>query len=107
MTDVMVAERIEPFIKILRASRPHTPVLLVEDSNVRNRSTKKGDILRGIFDKLKAGGDKNLYFLANTGMLGDDGDGTVDRVHPNDLGMMRHADIFTPILKDILSGMTN
>jgi len=107
MSESMVGERVEPFIKILRNFRPHTPILLVEDSNYRNQSTKKGDILRGIFDTLKAGGDENLYLLVNTGMLGNDSDGTVDRVHPNDLGMMRHADIYTPILKNILSGMMN
>jgi len=106
MTGEMVAQRVESFIKILRKSRPHTPILLVEDSNDGNMSTKKGDILRNIFDKLKVGVDKNLYFLANTGMLGEDGDGTVDRVHPNDLGMIRHAEIYTPLLKRILLNMT-
>ena len=103
MNEEMVSTRVEPFMKILRDIQPQTPVLLVEDSNYRNKSTNKGDILRGIYKKLKVLGDKNLYFLENTGMLGDDGDGTVDRVHPNDLGMVRHADIFTPVLKNILS----
>ncbi len=62
--------------------------------------------MHDIFVELKALGDENLYLMLNTGMLGDDRDGTVDRVHPNDLGMMRHADVYIPFLKNILSGMT-
>ena len=102
MSEEMVAQRVEPFVSILREYRPKTPILLVEDSNYQNKSTEKGNLLRAIFDKLKGSGDKNLYILANTGMLGDDGDGTVDGVHPNDLGMMRHAGIFIPYLKNLL-----
>ena len=35
-------------------------------------------------------------------MLGTDGDGTVDGVHPNDLGMARQADAFVASLSAIL-----
>ena len=35
-------------------------------------------------------------------MLGGDGEGTVDGVHPNDLGMMRQAVVFSKCLAGIL-----
>lgn len=103
----MVSERLEPFVNKLRESRPDTPILLVEDSSVNNVPTPKGDILRQIYAKLKDQGVKDLYLLPNTGMLGEDWDGTVDGCHPNDLGMARQAAVFVrclgPILKQQLS----
>lgn len=102
MTPALVSERLEPFVRKLREARPTTPILLVEDSNVRNISTTKGDILRKIYAKLKAEGDENLYLLPNTGMLGEDGEGTVDGVHFNDLGMARQAAVFVECLEPIL-----
>ena len=95
-----------PFVKRIRATRPTTPILLVEDSNVQDQPTKKGDALRAIYAKLKAQGDPNLYFLANKGMLGNDGEGTVDGGHHNDLGMARQAQVFIRSLEAILKQKT-
>ena len=91
-------------VKRLRETHPDTPILLVEDSSFRNLTpTAKGRILRAIHKKLtEQEGIGNLYFLANQGMLGEDGEGTVDGCHPNDLGMMRQAAIFTGSLTRIL-----
>jgi len=35
-------------------------------------------------------------------LLGDDGEGATDGSHPNDLGMMRYADAYEPVLRTIL-----
>jgi hypothetical protein len=50
--------------------------------------------VRKVVAKLTAEGDKNLYFLSNKGMLGEDGDGVCEDRHPNDLGMFRRAEVF-------------
>jgi len=106
MTPEMVSERVEPFVKILRAARPNTPIVLVEDSYFMDRPTQDGAILRDIFERLKAQGDERLHFLSNTGMLGSDTEGTVDGCHPNDLGMMRQALVFEEFLRPLLSAQT-
>ncbi len=104
MSPAMVTERLVPFVEKLRASHPTTPILLAEDSSVRNECpTAKGRLVRAAYQKLTAAGVKNLYFLASQGMLGDDGEGTVDGCHPTDLGMMRLADAFVKALCPILS----
>lgn len=104
MTPDLVSTRIEPFVKTLRAARPETPILLAEDCSVRNVCpTEKGTILRAIHQKLTAEGVKNVYFLSNEGMLGDDAEGTVDGCHPNDLGMMRQAEVFSKALAPLLA----
>ncbi len=104
MSPKLVSTRIEPFVKTLRAARPDTPIWLAEDCSVRNICpTEKGSILRAIYHKLTVEGVKNLYFLSNQGMLGDDMDGTVDGCHPNDLGMMRQAEVFVKALSPLLA----
>lgn len=92
MQPAEVSERLGPFVRKLRAARPRTPILLVEDSSGSNTTpTEKGTILRRIYKALKAEGIRDLYFLSNRNMLGTDGEGTVDGCHPNDIGMMRQA----------------
>ena len=104
MSPEQVSERIEPFVRRLRAAHPDTPILLAEDCNVRNVCpTEKGAIVRRIHEKVTADGVKNLHFLPNEGMLGGDGEGTVDGCHPNDLGMMRQGEVFAKALRPILS----
>ncbi len=103
MSPDLVSTRIEPFVKTLRAARPDTPILLAEDCSVRNVCpTEKGTILRTIYEKLTAEGVKNLHFVSSEGMLGDDTEGTVDGCHPNDLGMMRQAEVFSKAISPLL-----
>ena len=97
------SERVEPFIKRLRETRPTTPIVLAEDIHYDDLPTEKGDIVREVVAKLTAEGDKNIYFLPNKGMLGEDGDGVCEDRHPNDLGMFRQAEVFIEFLKPILS----
>ena len=106
MTVDMVEDRVAPFVIKLRKMKPNVPIVLVEDSHYQNVSpTEKGNVLRKEYENLISHGLDNLYFLPNKNMLGADGEGTVDSCHPNDLGMVRQADVFirflTPIfLKD-------
>ena len=104
MSPDLVSTRVEPFVKTLRAAHPDTPILLAEDCSVRNVCpTEKGRILRTLYQKLTDEGVKNLHFLPNEGMLGDDTEGTVDGCHPNDLGMMRQAQVFAKALSPLLA----
>mgnify|MGYP003725804593 CR=1 FL=1 len=45
---------------------------------------------------------KNLLYLEGENQLGDDGEATVDSSHPTDLGFMRMADAFEPVLRQAL-----
>jgi hypothetical protein len=102
MNTRIISERVEPFVRKLREIRPTTPIVLAEDSHYDDLPTEKGDIVRKVVAKLTAEGDKNLYFLCNKGMLGEDGDGVCEDRHPNDLGMFRQAEVFIKVLKPIL-----
>jgi lysophospholipase L1-like esterase len=47
-------------------------------------------------------GFEGLILVPGTDLIGNDGEGTVDGVHPNDLGMDRHARALFPIVSRIL-----
>ena len=47
-------------------------------------------------------GDKNLLYVPAAGLIGTDGEGTVDGVHPTDLGFMRMADGIEPAVRRAL-----
>lgn len=106
-----VTERVEPFVRKLRAARPSTPIVLVEDrsyansflvASKRERNDNSRAALKAAFDRLRQSGVKDLHYLKGANLLGDDGEGTVDSSHPNDLGFMRQADAHAAVLGPIL-----
>ena len=111
MNAEMVAERVEPFVRALRQAHPKTPIVLVEDRRYPDGflvlGKSKGNdanhaALRAAFQRLKKSGVRNLYYIPGDSLLGDDGEGTVDSSHPNDLGFMRQADAFAKVLGPLL-----
>jgi lysophospholipase L1-like esterase len=111
MVAAEVAERAEPLVRQLRESRPDTPIVMVEDrtygyawvkASARERhQTSRSAFIRA-FDNLVASGVKNLHYLEGAKLLGDDDEATTDGSHPNDLGFVRQADAFEPVLRQAL-----
>ncbi|MCE5270359.1 SGNH/GDSL hydrolase family protein [bacterium] len=89
-----------PFVKTLRAKHPLTPILLVEDP--RGSNALANDSLGMQFKQLTDSGDHEVFLLRGEGMLEDDGESTVDGVHPTDLGFMRMARHFRPAIEVLL-----
>ena len=111
MNSTTVTERCVPLIKQLREARPNTPILLVEDRRFANSwllpaKAKFHDdnqaALRKAYKQLNAAGVKQLHYLRGDLLLGDDAEGTTDGSHPNDLGFLRQADAFEPVLRQAL-----
>jgi lysophospholipase L1-like esterase len=106
-----VTERAEPLCRQLRAARPNVPIVLVEDrtytharfsSSSRERHATSRAALRKAFENLTAAGVKNLHYVEGDQLLGDDDEATTDGSHPNDLGMVRYADVYEKVLRRIL-----
>ena len=111
MNAEMVKERMPAFIGKIREAHPYTPIILVENTEMGdapvNPSRRGGysaanAILRTIYEQRVKDGDRKLFYIRGNKLLGTDGQGTVDRVHPSDLGFMRMADVMEPILKRAL-----
>jgi hypothetical protein len=106
-----VRQKCAPLVKQLRAARPETPIVLVEDRRNTNSwilparaqlHTDNHAALREVYDALVKEGVKKLFYLPGDGLLGDDADGATDGSHPNDLGFMRQSDAFEPVLRQAL-----
>lgn len=108
----LVAERCIPLVKQLRAAHAETPIVLVEDRRNTNswihaerakHHTANHAVLKEAFTQLKADGFKKLHYIDGDHLLGDDGDGSTDGSHPNDLGFARQADLMEPVLREALA----
>ena len=106
-----VREKCLPLVAQLRAARPTTPIVLVEDRRHTNswilpKLNKFHDdnhaALRECFDQLQKQGVTQLYYIRGDDLLGDDTEGATDGSHPNDLGYVRQADIFEPVIRTAL-----
>lgn len=106
-----VRERAPALVKQIRAARPDTPILLVEDRRNTNswtlparakHHTENHAALREVFAALQKEGVKGLHYLPGDQLLGDDSEGATDGSHPSDLGFMRQAAIFEPVLREML-----
>jgi lysophospholipase L1-like esterase len=106
-----VAERTRPFVERLRKARPGTPIVLVEnveqsnewllpgiEEGIRERNRR----LREAYDALCGAGVSDLYYVSGAGLLGSDGEGAVDGIHPSDLGFERMADGLEALLRRIV-----
>lgn len=111
MTPELVEQRAPALVRQLRAARPATPILLVEDRtmqnawlqpSVREQHEQRRARLRDAVHALRRDGVEDLHLLAGAMLLGADGEGTTDGSHPNDLGMMRQATTVSAALRPIL-----
>ena len=106
-----VSDRTIPLVKQLRSAQPDTPIVLVEDRRFTNSWLLPGKetfhdanhtALSHAYTELKTSGFTNLFYIPGDDLLGHDAEGATDASHPNDLGFMRQADIFEPVLREAL-----
>ncbi|MEM9284030.1 MAG: SGNH/GDSL hydrolase family protein, partial [Verrucomicrobiota bacterium] len=106
-----VAQRTEPLVKQLREARPNTPIVLVEDRSFtnswifasrRDHHRESRAALTRAYDNLVSSGIVELLYLSGDALLGSDTEAATDGSHPSDLGFVRQADVFEPILKKAL-----
>ena len=102
MNAEMVRERVQPFVQTLRAARPDTPILLVE-SPLKPADSPDNHALREAYVALIDDGVERLYYLPGESQLAGRENGTVDGVHPTDLGFSRMAAAYETILRAILA----
>jgi len=106
-----VAERAAPLVRQIRAARPDTPIVLVEDRTYANapflpasqkRHAESRKAFRDAYETLKKEGVTKLWYIEGEKLLGEDREDTVDSSHPSDLGFWRQANAFEPVLKEAL-----
>ena len=107
-----VTAKCGPLVKQLREARPATPIVLVEDRRNTNswiipeRNTHHDAnhaALKAAYEQLVKEGVKGLFYIEGDHLYGDDTEGATDASHASDLGFMRQADIFEPVLRAALT----
>jgi len=98
------SDRISTLVHTIRKAHPLTPIVFVGQSHIRpevhpTEMTRKQETA---VLSLQKEGDKHLVLVPGTHLMGDDGEATVDGVHPNDLGMDRQGRCLRPILQKLL-----
>jgi len=97
-------------VRQLQKKHSSTPVLLVEHcgfsdealNSSKDRNVKAlNQAQREAFAQLKSEGHNNLFLLSKE-EIGLSMDGTVDGIHPNDLGMQDYANACEKIIRNIL-----
>jgi hypothetical protein len=111
MNPAEVLQKCPPLVHQLRAVHADTPIILVEDrryanSWIRPDKQKFHDqnhaALRKCFEDLQKEGIAQLYYIPGDNLIGDDNEGATDGSHPNDLGFVRQAAVFEPVLRQAL-----
>lgn len=107
----LINEKGEKFFRIIRDAFPDVPVIFVEDptfphsrfdQKMYEEVTSKNAAQHALFKKLKKAGEKKIFYVSTDGLIGDDGEATVDGVHFTDLGMMRYVEKMLPVMKKAL-----
>jgi lysophospholipase L1-like esterase len=98
-------------VKVLREARPKTPILILGEhpwddnyllpQRAENHAQRSRDY-KVAYEELVAEGVTNLHYRDGEDLNGSDGESTVDGNHPNDLGMMRHAEALEADFRKLL-----
>lgn len=96
-----------PFIRRIREKNPQLPIVLMSRPRARfndEEEVKRREVVLETYENAKASGDTNIYFVDGAGILNIFGgdDGTVDSVHPNDLGFACIAKALADVLETVL-----
>lgn len=109
--DYLIDEKGEEFFRVIRDKHPDVPVIFIEDvifpytifdNAICEQVKKKNAAQKRLYTKLKKAGEKRIYYICAEGMIGDDGEATVDGTHFTDLGMMRYVEHVLPTIKKAL-----
>lgn len=96
----------QKMFQIIRAQQPNLPILILSRPRYQlvGHEEERLSIIRKTYEDAIASGDRNVYFIEGPTLMhyAQDG-GTVDNVHPNDLGFFSMAKMIIKILKPILA----
>jgi len=112
VSNELLRETFPRFIRILRESRPETPILAVTRirhagelfyPDSKRARDERFEFQKSTIEELQSRGDDSLFFHDGRELLGEDFDEcTVDGSHPTDVGFLRMANGLEPVLREIL-----
>lgn len=104
----LLEETYYPFYRIIRDKHPNIPYIIVtrpdRRTNPRSDDEQRMAIIRSCYERAKAEGDENVYFInGDVFFEGEFRDScTSDGCHPNDIGFMRMAEVIGELVNSVL-----
>ncbi|MEA4936669.1 MAG: family 20 glycosylhydrolase [Paludibacter sp.] len=107
-----ILERAPLAIRYLRKKHPEIPIIFIQsvlrekglfDQEVRLKSKQQNEAIERVFNDLQKEQIPRLYLIKENKFLGTDNEGTIDGVHPNDLGFDRMIQVIQPEILSILN----
>ena len=106
----IIDERVYNFVKRVAGAHPNTPLIFLQTlkrdiGHFDLASRKRNDDQRAAAEKWMkqiCKEFKNVYFINPGFYIGEDGEGTIDGTHLNDLGVQRTIENLVPKMKKIL-----
>ncbi|MBM3496221.1 MAG: lysophospholipase, partial [Armatimonadetes bacterium] len=104
MDEDRIVTRVIELAAAIRKAHPEAPIVFVGQSHINPSAHPTGPtrLQEQAVAELRRKGFSGLHLVPGARLVGGDGEGTVDGVHPNDLGMMRQAEALEPALKRAL-----
>lgn len=92
-----------PLYEAIRAAHPDIPILFLSKPAYYS-DDRTHNVIKETYNYALANGDKNVYFIDGRTLMSDDikNEGTVDNVHPTDLGFFSMANVIEPVLRKML-----
>jgi lysophospholipase L1-like esterase len=108
MEEDRIAPRVIELAAAIRKAQPRVPIVFVGQSHMdpTRHPTRSTRLQEQAVAELRRKGFTGIYLLPAAHLIGDDGEGTVDGVHPTDLGMMRQAEALASPLRRTLRAVS-
>jgi lysophospholipase L1-like esterase len=104
MPDAEMAGKVTYLAMALRKAHPSTPILFVGQSSIHSggKESHASQVQARAVAALKQSRVTGVHVAPGADLLRGD-EGTVDGVHPTDLGFVQHADALEPLLRKLLA----
>ncbi len=98
-------ENHEPFFQIIRKAQPRLPILILPRPRffLKEEDKLRRETVYATYANAKAAGDENVYFISGEELMAlAEGEGSVDYIHPTDLGYFSMAQAIEKVLAPVL-----
>lgn len=95
----------DKMFQTIRAAHPEIPIVMMSRPKVylNDAEVQRREIVRTTYQNAKDRGDENVYFISGAELMAYAGnEGTVDGVHPTDLGFASMAQVLGDLLETLI-----
>ena len=95
----------EKMFLAVREKHPDIPIIILSRPNYKvPDDDARCKVIKKTYENAVARGDDNVYYVSGKELMALCGaEGTIDNIHPNDLGFFSMAQTLTPVIEKIIA----